>query len=358
MPAAPWRLNQTAIMSRRKAAGRRDGFTLIEMMVTVTLVLLMMLMFAEIYSLAQETMSKQKGMAENDQRARILMEVVRSDLQARTFRSVYPFKLEDPSQFTPTTPMDAEMLDKRRGYFYYGENDVNDSTDDVLQLTVDVAGPGGHPGRLIYGKAAAQSGLTEGSKDGPEYDDGREGDASGSSSTAEVVYFLREGNLYRSVLLVRQPYLAGLGLPNKGLATPPGFPGSPGTVATPGDPVFYSTASGFWNDYDFSAYRDTDENSAPPPDPDKRGLRFHGPDSLSNNPDSNVANPPVQDAELYGTNVPAIVEASISQSGQPGLFLPRTLGAPQFRYGFSITPHGQPFAFAGSYDYNSLPTLR
>lgn len=353
MQAAQWRLNQTAMLSRRRATGRRDGFTLVEMMVTVTLVLLMMLMFAEIYSLAQETMSKQKGMAENDQRARILMEVVRSDLQARTFRSVYPFKLENPTQFTGT-PMDAAMLDLRRGYFHYSENDTDDSTDDVLQLTVDVAGKGGHPGRRIFGKAAAQSGLTAGMKDGPEFDDGREGDVSGSSSTAEVAYFLRNGNLYRSVLLVRQPYLAGYGITNVGLATPPGFPGSPGT-AVPPDPPLYSTTSGFWNDYDFSAYRDTE---IPGSGVDGRGVRFHGPDSLSNNADSNVVVPPHITHELYGRGVDAIAEVGISQDGQPGLFLPRSLGAPQLRYGFSVTAHGQPFEFAGNYDYTALPASR
>src|SRR5690349_21540281 len=103
-PFPPKRPSSTS----RPALPPRRGFTLVEMLVSVTLVLLMMLMFAEIYGLAQDSISKQKGIAENDQKARILTQVIRRDLDTRTFRSVYPFKLEDPGFVS--TPEATELI--------------------------------------------------------------------------------------------------------------------------------------------------------------------------------------------------------------------------------------------------------
>src|SRR5262245_4739225 len=96
---------------------RRQGFTLVEMLVAVGLVILMMSMFAAVCQLATGAMSKQKGIAENDQRARLVTTVLQSDLQKRTFRHMLPFKpvgsTNDDNEF---------RLAERQGYFYISEN--------------------------------------------------------------------------------------------------------------------------------------------------------------------------------------------------------------------------------------------
>lgn len=313
---------------------RRGGFTLVEMLVSVTLVLLMMLMFAEIYGLAQETISKQRGIAENDQRARILAQVLRQDIQTRTFRDVYPFKLErvyDPGEsdvskraksnfpITDSSGMvvsrAAQVLEKRRGYFSFSENDPTNDIDDYLQFTIDASHPRhGHVSNRLFGKATPMVGLVNGIQDGPDYDDARLGDDSGSSPMAEVSYFLRHGNLYRSVLLIRNPYLAG---DNRTVGA---FTGTQGRVTPDGFPSDYLQ---FWKDFDYSAYREP--ASTTPPMPEK--VQFHGPNSLINGDE--VLNPP-------------------SAFGALPLHIPRTLAAPMLRFGHSISLHGQPLEFSNT----------
>src|SRR5262245_48685261 len=56
------------------------GFTLVEMLVAVGLVVLMMVLFASIFQLATGTMTTQKGISENDQRVRLMVTMLRNDL--------------------------------------------------------------------------------------------------------------------------------------------------------------------------------------------------------------------------------------------------------------------------------------
>ena len=48
------------------------GFTLVEMLVSVTLVLMMMMMFAQVFEIASGIHVKIRGVTRNDQRTRIL----------------------------------------------------------------------------------------------------------------------------------------------------------------------------------------------------------------------------------------------------------------------------------------------
>ena len=109
----------------------RAGFTLIEMLVAVTLVLLMMVMFGEIFQIATSSVTKQRIMADNDQNVRTFVTVMRADLDKRTFRTLVPYFPGELSA-NPGTP-----FEKRRGYFYISNNNITDGTDDVLQFTVD-----------------------------------------------------------------------------------------------------------------------------------------------------------------------------------------------------------------------------
>ncbi|MFH5806358.1 type II secretion system protein J, partial [Alienimonas sp. DA493] len=87
----------------RGSAAARGGFTLIEMLISVTLVLLMMALFAQVFGLATETVSTRKGMASNDQKSRLLSNRLGQDLDARTFERVVPF----PGATLRYVPVDA-----------------------------------------------------------------------------------------------------------------------------------------------------------------------------------------------------------------------------------------------------------
>ena len=128
-----------------RTRGRTDfrsrvaGFTLVEMLVAVALVLLMMSIFAQIFQMATGSLSQQRGIAENDQRGRFLTTTLRADLDQRTFRDVLPFRAnEDTHRANEDTQQLGDSLSRRRGYFSIDENDPSDDTDDVLSLTASV----------------------------------------------------------------------------------------------------------------------------------------------------------------------------------------------------------------------------
>ena len=109
---------------------QREGFTLVEMLVSVTLVLLLITMFATIFQIATASMSKQRGISENDQRARVISTVVRKDFQHRTFRNVLPFY---PGEDSATS---ATSFSDRAGYIYISTNNPYTGLDDLVQFTV------------------------------------------------------------------------------------------------------------------------------------------------------------------------------------------------------------------------------
>ncbi|MFO1092490.1 MAG: type II secretion system protein [Planctomycetaceae bacterium] len=65
----------------------RRGFTLVEMLVATALVMLIMLLFADVFGAAVGTMTAQRGIANNDQKARSFTTVLRHDLAGRTYRA-------------------------------------------------------------------------------------------------------------------------------------------------------------------------------------------------------------------------------------------------------------------------------
>ena len=287
----------------------RFAFTLVEMLVAVAVVVVMMTLFTTIFQLATGAMAKQKGLSENDQRVRLVITMLRNDLasgptdrvtntqtrQCRTFRILIPYGAGETAP--PIYPIDGTSVNgtittaiatptDRSGYFYISEGNPLDDTDDDLQLTVNV--PASSNDRL-FGRAAilltdntgnfgpagttAPSQLVNGSlvpitpyppsggtapplvqapsvgsyfANQPEFDDilGVPNQV-GSSTTAEVSYFLRNGTLYRRVMLVRDPNVSTL------------------DDHTPADgnsiPLLlnaYTVAGGrnFWTDFDYSVF--------------------------------------------------------------------------------------------------------
>lgn len=310
---------------------RRAGFTLVEMLVAVALVLLMMTLFATIFQMATSAMSQQKGMAENDQRVRLVLTRMRNDLNGRkqgqdandpnrpyrTFRNIVAYGPDE----TPLITTD------RSGYFYISENDPNDDTDDVIALTVQFPpgspdlymgraavvfsdgggsyGPGNPtPGAAPYPPAAPATvnfanTPTAGTSywpNQPEFDDIQgTPNGVGDSQFAEVCYFLRRGTLYRRVLLIRQPNV---------LAMPDGTPTDNQPTSLNMNAVYGQGAANlrnFWTDFDYSAFFDLRGGN---------GLRFHGSGS-------------------------GIGIDSLAAGG--GVTNPFTLGNPAFRFGFDST---------------------
>ena len=186
------------------------GFTLVEMLVSVTLVLLMMSMFAQIFSVATSSVTKQRVISENDQKARSISTVIRADVAKRTFTYPFPFYPGEDSAISPTP------FGSRAGYIYLNTNDSASFSDDILQFTVD--------SRLItentdsteyFGKAASLADFNEtasnraslpANPNQPDVDGGSLlADYSASSPAAQIAYFIRNGNLYRRVVLIRNP---------------------------------------------------------------------------------------------------------------------------------------------------------
>lgn len=206
----------------RQPRRTRAGFTLVEMLVAVALVSLMMVLFAQVFTLAGNSVSTQKGIARNDQRARTVMNMLRNDLQDRTFRTVVPFADGEPDP--GTGPL---WFENRRGYFYISENDPTNPTDDVLQLVIKV-----DQDDPITG-IAQQLTPADDTDNEPDADDGEDGNGVGSSQFAVVSYWVRHGVLYRRVLLIRQP--------------PSGMAHEPDQ--TPAGPSFYAN-------FDYDAHHD------------------------------------------------------------------------------------------------------
>jgi type II secretory pathway component PulJ len=152
------------------------GVTLVEMLVTVALVVIIMGIIVQIFQSATGAIHVSQTYQDLDMTLRRLDATIRQDLKGVTAR------------FTP--PLDPA---KNLGYFEYGENLGSDiqgeDTDDYIAMTVKA--PEGQPfrGRLT---------LLMPNSNGQLYNT-----VVVTSDFAEVIYFLRNGNLYRRVLLIK-----------------------------------------------------------------------------------------------------------------------------------------------------------
>ena len=259
----------------------RAGFTLVEMLVSVALVLMMMSLFAAIFQMAGASVSTQRGIAENDQRTRSIQTIIKADLDKRSFRNVVPFFAGEPDE-SPIRP------ENRSGYFYLSMNNLDDGTDDVLQFTIQTGVTIKNKDlTAIYGRAKqllpttfsippdsdTSTAINEdlvnalaadlaNHPNQPEADDGEVfSNSTARSSGAEVCYFLRGGNLYRRVVLIRDPLpLAGEELePQPIRLSGPSNPfdldsdlSTDGYIVEENELLFVT--NDFWRDFDFSAY--------------------------------------------------------------------------------------------------------
>jgi prepilin-type N-terminal cleavage/methylation domain-containing protein len=164
---------------------RRRGVTLVEMLVTLAVLLVLMTIIVQIFGAATGSLSGAQAYQELDNKLRQLDVTIRSDLQGVT------------ASFTP--PLDPK---DNKGYFEYGENSFADQqgedSDDYLKFTAKA--PDGRPfvGRfwpkyIDTNPNSSTFGTQMAHPNGP---------ITITSQFAEIVYFLRNGNLYRRVFLI------------------------------------------------------------------------------------------------------------------------------------------------------------
>lgn len=275
---------------RRSPSASRSAFTLVEMLVSVALVLLMMSMFAAIFGMATNSVANQRGIAENDQRARALVTILRNDFSNRTNRFPFPFHEGENSSTAPSPRASSN------GYVYISTNNPDSGHDDRLQLTVSaMAQSAGIDKSPFFGVAniladrspsafATPTSLNI-NRNQPDADDGTmQPNRTAASSAAEVCYIWRNGNLYRRVSLIREPQrMAGQTLgPQPVTRTGVNyFAGYDDTTPTPNYDGRYAIGSvtnlsnNFLRDFDFSAIPTIDLSG-------NQSAQFIGLDSLGN----------------------------------------------------------------------------
>jgi hypothetical protein len=159
--------------------------TLVEMLVTLAVLLIMMTIIVQIFQAATGSLSGAQASQELDNRLKQLDATIRSDLRGVTARFTPPLNPKD-----------------NLGYFEYGENAFADiqgeDSDDYVRFTAKA--PDGKPftGRfwpfwLDNRAASATYNQLIPHPNGP---------ITITSQFAEIIYFLRNGNLYRRVFLV------------------------------------------------------------------------------------------------------------------------------------------------------------
>jgi len=333
----------------------RAGFTLVELLVAMALVILIMFLFVEVFDIAIGTMQTQQSIAQNDQKARSIISTLERDFAERTFRQAVTrgsgvvirpngstvVVQESAPGIVPLGPGDM-VTERQDGFIYISENDTFDDGDDVLHLTVFVNETLRAPivedpnEGLFYGTCPElpSSGNGAANPNQPDGDDGNFGNGTMVSRAAEIVYFLRGTTLYRRVLLLRDP---------RQNAVPP-FSTQPqrGNNGTGGpyDTIFHveypphnlANPRSFYDDWDSSGTRvwTIDDGNGMRDDEGTDGYRFHfhGLESLDNS--------------LGTTNIPLAIPSS-----RFGFFLD---GIPrEFLFDNNSPPN--PIAYIGRYTH-------
>ncbi|QEH38167.1 hypothetical protein OJF2_67650 [Aquisphaera giovannonii] len=216
--------------ARRAANARanRRGVTLIEMLVTLAVLLVMMTLVVRIFQAATGSLNAAQVYQEIDGQFRRLDSVIRSDLAGATAKMTPP---NDPQNHT--------------GYFEYIENEFADiqgeDCDDAIRMTVKA--PAGRPftGR-VWLPPPNPSTLTAVEASNYFSSTASFQPITVTSDFAEVIYFLRNGNLYRRVLLVAPERQASIVPTLNNTATiMVGTPSTPATMPTSPPSPFLSS---------------------------------------------------------------------------------------------------------------------
>jgi type II secretory pathway pseudopilin PulG len=166
----------------RRHNGPRRGVTLVEMLVVVALVVLMMVILVQIFQQATGVMIAGQQTQNLDLSLRSLDQRLKQDLIGAT------------AKFTP--PNDPSL---NRGYFEYGEGAFADlqgeDSDDYLAFTTKAPEGQVFTGRVFIPGTSVVNSLSNSGNQAVQ-------PVTVTSQLAEVIYFLRNGNLYRRVFLI------------------------------------------------------------------------------------------------------------------------------------------------------------
>jgi prepilin-type N-terminal cleavage/methylation domain-containing protein len=212
----------------------RRGVTLVEMLVTVAVLVIMMTILVQIFQAATGSVSAAQAYQAIDDQLRRLDGLIRADLEGVTAR------------FTP--PLDPAL---NLGYFEYGENEFADNQgedgDDYIRFTAKA--PAGRPftGRMfippsqVVLAAVANGTLTNAQLQAYLTSQ----PVTITSDYAEIIYFLRNGNLYRRIFLVVPDLQSAIApaVNNTGVYQLPGS--NPTTYAF--QPSIFRTSNGLQN---------------------------------------------------------------------------------------------------------------
>ena len=196
----------------RGIGASRRGVTLVEMLVTVAVLVIIMTIMVQIFQSATGALSAAQTIQDLDNQLKLLDSTIRSDLGGAT------------AHFTP--PLDPTQ---NLGYFEYIENEFADmqgeDSDDYLRFTAQA--PPGQPftGRMWVTQPANAQGFYNSNVQ----------PVTVTSEYAEIIYFLRNGNLYRRVLLIA-PELQSAIVPTVG-----NLAFTPAAAANAGGIGFYPT---------------------------------------------------------------------------------------------------------------------
>ncbi len=162
----------------------RRGVTLVEMLVAVALLVLMMTVIVTIFKAATGAVTSLRHYQELDGNLRQLDAIIRQDLNGVTARM--------------TPPLDPK---NNLGYFEYIENQFADvqgeDTDDCIRFTAKAP-----EGQLFTGRVWIGTPYTDTLPPTIGTIPRTAQPVVVSSQYAEIIYFLRNGNLYRRVLLI------------------------------------------------------------------------------------------------------------------------------------------------------------
>jgi type II secretory pathway pseudopilin PulG len=182
-----------------RPSSRRRGVTLVEMLVTVAILIIIMTILVQVFQAATGAVSAAQAIAQLDDQFRRVDGLIRADLLGAT------------SRFTPApinNPLSGQGLDPTLGlgYFEYGENEFADSqgedSDDYIRFTAKAP-----PGQPFTGRMWINPWLNTATNPNTYWPTSNSTNTNPqpvtiTSNLAEIIYFVRNGNLYRRVLLV------------------------------------------------------------------------------------------------------------------------------------------------------------
>jgi type II secretory pathway pseudopilin PulG len=125
---------------------RRSGFTIIELLVSISLVILIMAVLAEAFTVGLNTFSGLKAIGDMSDRLRAATHQIRRDLAADHFEGA--IRLSDPTFQTRSTPAPGQAPDwPREGFVYirqFGPSNPEGTADGVPSYSAPGAGGGSH----------------------------------------------------------------------------------------------------------------------------------------------------------------------------------------------------------------------